>query len=87
MDIQPVQMKFDYGETFVKEPQEAYERLLHDALLGDGTLFLRADAVHRAWEIVQPVLDSPPTVSYYEAGTWGPERAEALLGGRVWHTH
>ncbi|MCH7735201.1 MAG: glucose-6-phosphate dehydrogenase [Chloroflexi bacterium] len=87
MDIQPVRMKFDYGETFIKEPQEAYERLLHDALLGDGTLFLRADAVHRAWEIVQPVLDSPPAVSYYEAGTWGPERAEALLGGRAWHTH
>ena len=54
--MRPVQMDFQYGTSFLRESPEAYERLLHDALLGDATLFTRADEVEAAWEIVDPVL-------------------------------
>ena len=54
--VRPVQMDFQYGTSFLRESPEAYERLLHDALLGDATLFTRADEVEAAWQIVDPVL-------------------------------
>ncbi len=85
VDARPVQMTFSYGDSFMTEPQEAYERLLHDAMDGDRTLFLRSDGVQRAWEIVEPVLASPPPVSYYPAGSWGPPAAEGLISPRAWH--
>lgn len=81
----PVHMNFSYEESFMTRPAEAYERLLHDALDGDRTLFLRADAVERAWEAVQPVLDDRPPLHLYEAGTWGPPEADALIAPRTWH--
>jgi glucose-6-phosphate 1-dehydrogenase len=65
---------------------DAYERLLGDAMQGDGMLFVREDAVEAAWAIVEPILDSASTVHLYEAGSWGPEKANHLtadLGG--WH--
>ena len=66
--------------------QEAYERLLDDAMDGDHRRFARADAVEEAWRVVQPVLDQPPRVHLYEEGTWGPLAADRLAepwGG--WH--
>ena len=54
--MRPVQMDFQYGTSFLRESPEAYERLLLDALLGDATLFTRADEVEAAWQIVDPVL-------------------------------
>ena len=87
MQVEPVQMNFRYDTTFSSEPQEAYERLLYDAMVGDQTLFLRSDAVDRAWEIVQPVIDDMPPVEHYAAGTWGPERSNDILEGRAWHIH
>jgi glucose-6-phosphate 1-dehydrogenase len=57
---------------------EAYERLLHDAIVGDGTLFPRQDVIEETWRIVQPLLDSPPAVEPYERGTWGPASADRL---------
>ncbi len=87
--MRPVQMDFQYGTSFLRESPEAYERLLHDALLGDATLFTRADEVEAAWEIVDPVLrawaeDGRPEP--YEAGTAGPPSADDLLArdGRAW---
>jgi len=87
--MRPVQMDFQYGSSFLRESPEAYERLLHDALLGDATLFTRADEVEAAWEIVDPVLaawgrDGEPEP--YAAGTPGPPAADALLArdGRAW---
>ena len=65
-------------------PGDAYERLLHDAMAGDQTLFLRQDAVERSWEIVAPVLDASGTVHPYAAGTWGPSAADELIAPRVW---
>jgi glucose-6-phosphate 1-dehydrogenase len=68
------------------EEMDAYERLLHDAMAGDGTLFARQDAVEAAWAIVQPILGDVTPVHEYRPGTWGPAEADKLtadVGG--WH--
>jgi glucose-6-phosphate 1-dehydrogenase len=57
-----------------------YERLLGDALRGDGELFGREDIVDAQWRVVEPVLKDPPPVQPYEPGGWGPPGAEALIG-------
>ena len=82
--LAPASMKFSYGSTFGSEHVGAYERLLQEAMEGDHTLFVRADSVQRAWEIVQPVLDAPGPVCFYEAGTWGPAEAELLVAPLEW---
>jgi glucose-6-phosphate 1-dehydrogenase len=61
-----------------EERLEAYERLLHDAMGGDATLFARQDVVEAAWRIVDPVIHGPSALHEYEPGTWGPTEAEAL---------
>jgi glucose-6-phosphate 1-dehydrogenase len=61
-------------------------RLLHDAIAGDRTLFLREDAVERSWEIVAPVLESSGRVHAYAAGTWGPSAADELIAPRAWRS-
>ena len=69
------------------DEMEPYERLLGDAMEGDGTLFARQDSVEAAWAIVQPILDSPTPLYINEPGTWGPEAAARLtadVGG--WHS-
>ena len=83
--VKPVHMSFSFGESFMAQPAEAYERLLHDAMDGDHTLFARGDGVERAWTVVQPVLDAMPPPSSYTAGTWGPPAADALIAPRQWH--
>jgi glucose-6-phosphate 1-dehydrogenase len=91
-DIRDVDMDMTWCEEFGAEGPEAYERLLHDALAGDPTLFLRADEVERAWHVVQPILDAwsaqPGAPLDYEPGTWGPRASEELLtrDGRSWRT-
>ena len=89
--ISPVEMDFDYEKVFGGEPPEAYERLLLDAMKGDATLYARADWVDLAWGLLGSVLESwgagnPATLFPYEAGTWGPPEADALLqrDGRSW---
>jgi glucose-6-phosphate 1-dehydrogenase len=91
IDLQRVEMDFDYGTTLAELPFSAYETLLLDCMLGDQTLFNRDDQVDEAWRVVAPVLDawkstSVPGVMIYEAGTWGPEAADTLVAqdGRVW---
>ncbi len=80
------------GEKMIGEPVELtlneqaesltppYQRLLGDAMRGDGELFGREDIVDAQWRIVQPILANPPACEEYEPGTWGPEAAEALIG-------
>ena len=85
MSVRPVEMQFSYDESFKAQPAEAYERLIHDAMDGDHTLFARADSVDRAWEVVEPVLNALPPVEFYRAGTWGPKGADDLIGPRLWH--
>lgn len=84
MYLQRVGMNFSYKSAFMTEPAEAYERLLYDAMQGDHTLFLRDDTVLRSWMVVQPVLDDPPELSFYPAGTWGPPDADKLVLPRRW---
>ena len=83
--VKPVTMNFSYEGNFSAEPAEAYQRLINDAMLGDHTLFVRSDSVERAWRIVQPILDAPPPLRHYAAGTWGPKEAEDLIAPLRWH--
>ncbi|MDM8006282.1 MAG: glucose-6-phosphate dehydrogenase, partial [Phycisphaerae bacterium] len=84
MRLQPVKMDFRYGSAFGTDPPEAYERLLLDAMLGDATLFIRADEVDYAWQLLTPMLQAweygpQPRFPNYEPGSWGPKRAETLF--------
>jgi len=88
--IRSVNMDFRYGSSFGVKPPEAYERLLLDCMLGDSTLYARRDMVERGWEIVTPILEAwkKPATDFpnYEAGSWGPQAAFALIerDGRDW---
>ena len=89
MRIRPVNMEFLYGTAFMSQSPEAYERLLMDAMRGDATLFTRNDEALAQWEIIDPILkawaEGDQTVATYDAGSPGPEEADALLGdGRTW---
>ena len=85
--LHTVRMDFDYDRSFDEPIAGGYERLLHDAMLGDHTLFTRADDVERSWEIVTPPLEQPAPLLHYEPGTWGPAEADALIAPRRWHMH
>src|SRR5690606_3047264 len=87
IEVQPVSMNFGYQDAFRKASQDAYERLLHDAMAGDQTLFLRSDAVEEAWRILDPVLHRMPPITFYPAGSWGPEEADEFIWPREWHLH
>jgi glucose-6-phosphate 1-dehydrogenase len=71
-------------ELYLSEEQpdeEApYERLLGDAMIGDGALFTREDAVEAAWAVVDPVLKKHPRTRTYKRGSWGPKQADAIVG-------
>ena len=91
IDVRPVNMDFAYGSAFTVESPDAYETLILDALLGDASLFTRADEVEAAWRIVDPIIDAwiaggEPEMPNYTSGTWGPEAADELLTreGRRW---
>jgi glucose-6-phosphate 1-dehydrogenase len=91
IDIRSVNMDFTYGSAFSVDSPDAYETLILDALLGDASLFTRADEVEGAWAIVTPIIDEwandpAPNFPDYEAGTWGPDEADELMArdGRRW---
>ena len=91
MNIGLVNMDFDYVRYFDRAPSTGYEWLLYDCMIGDATLFQRADMVEAGWKIIQPVLDvwkalPPRGFPNYPAGTWGPPEAEELMSrdGRTW---
>jgi glucose-6-phosphate 1-dehydrogenase len=86
MALGPARFRFDYDESFTSAHQlEAYERLIHDALMGDRTLFTRADGIERLWDVSSPLLSDPPEVHPYFPGTWGPPAAESLIKPQRWH--
>jgi len=93
MSIRTVHMDFLYGGTFRTGMPEAYERLIVDTLLGDGTLFTRADEVEEQWLLVDTIVAAwqrdRPGFPNYAAGTWGPPGADDLLhrDGRSWRRH
>ena len=85
MDVEPASMSFRYADSFtVANDLEAYERLLHDVMLGDHTLFNDAAGIERLWEVAAPLLESAPTPVPYAQGSWGPAEADALLGSNCW---
>ncbi|HYI46536.1 MAG TPA: glucose-6-phosphate dehydrogenase [Actinomycetota bacterium] len=89
VNVTTVDMEFDYEQDFGSGTPEAYERLLLDCMLGDATLFTRADEIEEAWEIMQPILDlwsRGGRPGPYDSGSWGPPRADELLSkdGRAW---
>ena len=65
----------------IGRPPEPYERLLHDALIGDHSLFTREDSVEETWRVLQPLVDHPPAPLTYPQGSWGPHEADELLRG------
>jgi len=80
-------MQFRYQDSFcTANSLEGYERLILDAMLGDQTLFTRADGVERLWEISAPLLENPPPVEPYAPGSWGPEPSLGrLVAPFHWH--
>jgi len=90
MMLNTVDMVFDYKGTYQNQAPEAYETLLLDVMLGDQTLFMRADQVEEAWDLVMPILTSwqnriSQNFPNYSADSWGPEDAEALVAKDGFH--
>jgi glucose-6-phosphate 1-dehydrogenase len=82
--LESVNMDFKYADYFKDSPSTGYERLLYEAMIGDATLFQRADTVEVAWGVVQPVIDvwsalTPRNFPNYAAGSWGPKEADELI--------
>jgi glucose-6-phosphate 1-dehydrogenase len=87
--VRDVAMDFRYGAEFGSSTPEAYERLILDAMRGDATLFTRADEVEAQWAFIDPIRKGwegyGAPVELYEAGSWGPAEADALLEkGDTW---
>jgi glucose-6-phosphate 1-dehydrogenase len=91
MKLGLVNMDFDYSRDFGRTHSTGYERLLYDCMMGDATLFQRADMVEAGWSVIQPILDvwkalPPRGFPNYASGSWGPAEADELLArdGRAW---
>ncbi len=89
--MQPVKMNFRYSTTFGSNTPEAYERLVLDAMIGDGTLFIRGDEAETSWKLYTPLLEAWAAagrsgMDSYPAGSWGPSNADALLASQqhIW---
>jgi glucose-6-phosphate 1-dehydrogenase len=91
MQLQPVNMRFAYGDAFKASRYTGYEVMLYSCSYGDATLFSRGDLVEAAWRVAQPVLDhwaaTPADFPNYARGSWGPKAAADLIAkdGRRWH--
>jgi len=88
---QPVKMNFRYRTTYGSNTPEAYERLVLDAMIGDGTLFIRGDEAETSWQLCTPILEAWSSagregMDSYVAGSWGPAAAAELLSANhdVW---
>jgi glucose-6-phosphate 1-dehydrogenase len=85
MHLQKLSMQFAMRDmAWAGAVLEAYERLIYDAVRGDRTLFTSADGIERLWEISQPLLDNPPVVRPYQAGSWGPNQIHQLIAPFAW---
>ncbi len=91
MQLQPVNMRFAYGDAFKASRYTGYEVMLYSCSHGDATLFSRGDLVEAAWEVAQPMMDywakTTPEFPNYVRGSWGPKAAADLIAkdGRRWH--
>jgi glucose-6-phosphate 1-dehydrogenase len=92
LNLQPVHMRFSYGEAFKASRYTGYEVMLYSCSRGDATLFSRGDLVKAAWQVAQPIIDAwaaTPATEFpnYARGSWGPQAAADLLerDGRRWY--
>jgi len=92
LQLQPVHMRFGYGEAFKASRYTGYEVMLYSCSHGDATLFSRGDLVEAAWRVAQPILDHwakapAPEFPNYARHSWGPKEAADLVerDGRRWH--
>jgi glucose-6-phosphate 1-dehydrogenase len=87
MQLGEAHMQFNYAHAFGNNEAalDPYERLIHDVMNGDRTLFTSSDAIERLWEISEPVLEDPPPAIPYEPGSWGPQESHELIAPRRWH--
>jgi glucose-6-phosphate 1-dehydrogenase len=85
MTLDKLSLQFALHETGQQdEVLEAYERLIHDAMTGDHTLFTTAEDIERLWERSAPLLDNPPPVYRYPKGSWGPPAMRELIAPHQW---
>ncbi len=85
MQLEKLSLQFALHETGQDaDVLEAYERLIHDAMMGDHTLFNTAEGIERLWEVATPLLDAPPPVQPYAKGSWGPPAISDLIAPRTW---
>jgi len=85
MQLDKLSLQFALHETeHAHGALEAYERLIHDAMSGDQTLFTDTEGIERLWEVSQPLLDDPPEVELYRVGSWGPPGIRSLVAPRSW---
>ncbi|HVY96673.1 MAG TPA: glucose-6-phosphate dehydrogenase [Solirubrobacterales bacterium] len=87
MELGEAHMHFSYADYFggTQAALDAYERLIHDVMIGDRTLFTSSTAIERLWEVSEPVIENPPPVLPYEPGSWGPPAMDQLIAPRRWH--
>jgi glucose-6-phosphate 1-dehydrogenase len=87
MRLGQAHMHFSYADSFGGPEQalDAYERLIHDVMVGHRTFFTNSEAIERIWEVSEPVLRDPPPLEPYEPGSWGPKSIDALIAPRRWH--
>ena len=82
---EPITLDMEFASQGGEGPTP-YELLLHAALIGDSTPFIRQDAVEETWRVMQPLLDAPPPIHPYAQGSWGPDAADELVAGHGrWH--
>ncbi len=85
MKLDKLSLQFALHETeHETDVLEAYERLIHDAMSGDHTLFTAAEDIERLWEVSAPLLEDPPDVEFYEPGSWGPPGIHDLIPPNAW---
>jgi glucose-6-phosphate 1-dehydrogenase len=85
MRLDKLSLQFAMHDTgLVGDVLEAYERLILDAMRGDHTLFTTAEGIERLWEVSTPLLESPPPVRVYAAGSWGPNAIHQLVAPHAW---
>ncbi len=85
MKLEKLSLQFALHETGQDaDVLEAYERLIHDAMIGDHTLFNTAEGIERLWEVSTPLLENPPPVQPYAQGSWGPPSINELIAPRTW---
>jgi glucose-6-phosphate 1-dehydrogenase len=85
MKLEKLSMQFATHETrSSKAVLEAYERLIHDAMRGDRTLFTSAEGIETLWDLSRPLLADPPPVRHYAPGTWGPNAIHQLIAPHAW---